>query len=136
MSLLGIMAVLAGLMLMAVVMLRLQQYYWAQRRLVELRLDAIHDLNWLLAQYLTNRIADPAYAPGNDFLHSWNAAAAKARALFSERALQALEQLQAHLRRVPEPAAEAGQAGIRQFIEMQDAALRALYREAGFRPPN
>jgi len=135
MSVLGIMVVLAGLMLMALVMLRLQHYYWTQHRLVELRLDAIHDLNWLLAQHLTNRIADPAYAPGNDFLHSWNAAAAKARTLFSGRALQELEQLQAHVRQTPSPTADKEQVGIRQFIEMQDSALRALYREAGFRPP-
>jgi hypothetical protein len=135
-SFLPVMIVLAGLMFMAIVMLRLQHYYWMQRRLVDLRLDAIHELNWLLAQFLTNCVADSSYAPGNDFLHSWNAAAAKARTLFPERALQALERVHARICRVPDDAADEAPAGAQQLMETQNAALRALYREAGLRAPH
>lgn len=129
------MTVLAGLMLMVIVMLRLQQYFWTQRRLVDLRLEAIHELNWLLAQFLTNCIADAAYVPGRDFLHSLNAATSKARTLFSQRSLQALQALEAVVGQAPGPPWGDRRASIQQLIAMQDAALRALYQETGFRLP-
>lgn len=136
MYLLLAMTVLAGLMLMVIVMLRLQQYFWTQRRLVDLRLEAIHELNWLLAQFLTNCIADAAYVPGRDFLHSLNAATSKARTLFSQRSLQALKAVEAVVGQAPGPPPSGDRrASIQQLIAMQEAALRALYQETGFRLP-
>ena len=122
-----------GLVLMGIIMLGLQQHFWTQRRFVELRLDAIHDLNWLLAQLLTNYIADPAYAPDRQFLHSWNAAATKARSLFPDHATRLLKQADARICRPSEGMAGTSPPDVRELIELHEAALRALYREAGFR---
>jgi hypothetical protein len=129
------MVVFAGLMLMAIIMLALQQNFWTRRRFIELRLDAIHDLNWLLAEFLSNRITDPAYNPDQQFLHSWNAGTAKARSLFPDRAIQPLQQIDARICRPREGAAGAGPPCVRELIELREAALRALYRETGFRSP-
>jgi len=130
------MVVFAGLMLMAIVMLGLQQYFWIRRRFIELRLDAIHDLNWLLAEFLSNRITDRAYSPDQQFLHSWNAATAKARSLFPDRAIQPLQHIDVRICQPPAGAVHAGPPCVRELIELREAALRALYRETGFRPPS
>ena len=80
MSLVLVMAILAGMILAITIMLSLNHYFYMRRRLTDVRLESIHEVNWLLAQYLTNWITDRDYVPSEDFLQSFRAATSKTRA--------------------------------------------------------
>jgi len=58
-----VMTILAGMILVSIVMLSLNHYFYMRRRLTDVRLESIHEVNWLLAQYLTNWITDRDYVP-------------------------------------------------------------------------
>jgi hypothetical protein len=129
-----VMIILAGMMLVSIVMLALNHYLYMHRRLTDVRLEAIHEVNWLLAQFLTNWTADRDYVPSEDFLQSFRAATSKTWALFSGDTCQILRRIEAMVD--PNLGAHAG--GTREvdaFLQAQDAALRALYRETGLRVP-
>ncbi len=134
MSLTLVMTILAGMILVSIVMLSLNHYFYMRRRLTDVRLESIHEVNWLLAQYLTNWINDRDYIPREDFLHTFRAATSKTWALFSDATCQILKQIEAMV----DPNLGAPPGGTRDvdaFLQAQDAALRALYREAGLRVP-
>jgi hypothetical protein len=129
-----VMAILAGMILAITVMLSLNHYFYMRRRLTDVRLESIHEVNWLLAQYLTNWITDRDYVPGEDFLHTFRAATSKTWALFSDNTCQTLKQIEAMV----DPnlgAPPGGKKDVDAFLQAQDAALRALYRETGLRVP-
>ncbi len=128
------MAILAGMVLVAVVMLSLNHYFYMRRRLTDVRLESIHEVNWLLAQFLTNWIADRDYVPSEDFLHSFRAASSKTCALFSDATCQIFKRIEAMV----EPylgARPGGERDVDMFLQAQDTVLRALYRETGLRVP-
>jgi len=133
-SLTLVMAILTGMILASTVMLSLSHYFYMRRRLTDVRLESIHEVNWLLAQYLTNWITDRDYVPSEDFLHTFRAATSKTWALFSDTTCQTLKRIEAmvdpHLGAPPE-----GRRDIDAFLQAQDAALRMLYRETGLRVP-
>lgn len=134
MSLTLVMIILAGMTLVSIVMLSLNHYFYMQRRLTDVRLESIHEVNWLLAQFLTNCTADRNYVPSEDFLQSFRAATSKAWALFSDPTCQILRRIEAMV----DPNLGAHPGGTREvdaFLQAQDAALRALYRETGLRVP-
>jgi hypothetical protein len=129
-----IMIILVGMMLVSIVMLSLNHYFYMQRRLTDVRLEAIHEVNWLLAQFLTNWTVERDYVPSEDFLQSFRAATSKTRALFSGTTCQILRQIEAMV----DPNLGARPGGTRDadaFLQAQDAALWALYKEAGLRIP-
>jgi hypothetical protein len=129
-----VMAILAGMMLASIVMLSLNHYFYLRRRLTDLRLESIHELNWLLAQFLTNWITDRDYVPSEDFLHTFRAATSKIWALFSDPTCQIFQRIEAMV----EPnlgARPGGGKDVDAFLQAQDAALRALYRETGLKVP-
>ena len=129
-----VMIILAGMMLVSIVMLSLNHYVYMHRRLTDVRLEAIHEVNWLLAQFLTNWTADPTYVPSEDFLQSFRAATSKTWALFSGTTCQFLGRIETMV----DPNLGAHSGGMRDvdaFLQAQDAALRALYRETGLRVP-
>ncbi len=134
-SLMPLAAIMIGGAVLAVLMLHLQHRYWMSKRLTELRLEAISQINWLLAQFLTNYMNDQGYVPSRDFLHSFRAATSKAQALFSDGTWQVFT----HIERMVAPnlGTRPGDApqDVTRFLEAQDAALRALYREVGLRIP-
>jgi hypothetical protein len=127
------MTILAGMILVFIIMLGLNHYFYMRRRLTDLRLEAIHEVNWLLAQFLTNWLADRDYVASEDFLHTFRAATSKTWALFSDTSCQTFRRIEAMV----EPA--LGRPGdmrdANTFLEAQDAALRALYKEAGLKVP-
>jgi len=128
------MAILAGMMLASIVMLSLNHYFYMRRRLTDVRLESIHEVNWLLAQFLTNWIADRDYVPSEDFLQTFRAATSKTWALFSDTTCQIFQRIEAMV----EPnlgAPPGGKKDVGAFLQAQDAALRALYRETGLRVP-
>jgi len=128
------MTILAGMILMTIIMLGLNHYFYMRRRLTDLRLEAIHEVNWLLAQFLTNWLADRDYVASEDFLQTFRAATSKTWALFSDPSCQTLRRIEAMV----EPNLGARPGDIRDantFLQAQDAALRALYRETGLRVP-
>jgi hypothetical protein len=128
------MTILAGMMLVSIVMLSLNHYFYMRKRLTDLRLESIHEVNWLLAQYLTNCITDRDYVPSEDFLQTFRAATSKTWALFSGTTCQVFQQIEAMV----EPnlgARPGGGKNVDAFLQAQDAALRALYREAGLKVP-
>lgn len=132
MLLLLVMAVLAGMILASIVMLSLNHYLHLRKRLTDLRLESINQVNWLLAQFLTNSIGDKDYVPSLDFSHEFQAAISKARALFSDAAWHAFQHVEVMVK--PNLGAPPGEKGdVNAFLQAQDAALRALYREAGLR---
>ena len=90
-----IMIILAGMMPVTIVMLSLNHYFYMQRRLTDVRLEAIHEVNWLLAQFLTNCTAERDYVPSENFLQSFRAATAKTRALFSGTTCQIFRRIEA-----------------------------------------
>jgi hypothetical protein len=125
---------LGGMMLVSIVMLSLNHYFYMQRRLTDVRLESIHEINWLLAQFLTNWTVDRDYVPSEDFLQSFRAATSKTWALFSDPTCRMLGRIEAmvdpNLGAHPESARD-----VDAFLQAQDAALRALYRETGLRVP-
>jgi hypothetical protein len=128
------MAILAGMILASIVMLSLNHYFYMRRRLTDVRLESIHEVNWLLAQFLTNWITDRDYVPNEDFLQSFRAATSKTCALFSDTTFQIFKRIEAMV----EPnlgARPGGERDVDAFLQAQDAALRALYRETGLRVP-
>lgn len=134
MTLTLVMTILAGMILVSIVMLSLNHYFYMRRRLTDVRLESIHEVNWLLAQYLTNWITDRDYVPSEDFLHTFRAATSKTWALFSDSTCQILKQIEAMV----DPnlgAPPGGKRDVDAFLQAQDAALRALYRETGLRVP-
>jgi hypothetical protein len=133
-SLTLIMIILAGMILASIVMLSLNHYFYMRRRLTDLRLESINEVNWLLAQFLTNCITDRDYVPSEDFLHAFRAATSKTWALFSHATCRIFKQVEAMV----EPnlgAPPGGKRDVDAFLQAQDAALRALYRETGLRVP-
>ena len=134
MSLMLVMIILAGMMLVSIVMLSFNHYFYMQRRLTDVRLESIHEVNWLLAQFLTNWTANRDYVPSEDFLQSFRAATSKTWALFSDTSCQILRRIEAmvdpNLGAHPESARD-----VDAFLQAQDTALRALYRETGLRVP-
>jgi hypothetical protein len=133
-SLMLVMAIFAGMVLFAVVMLSLNHYFYMRRRLMDLRLESIHEVNWLLAQYLTNWITDREYVPSEDFLHTFRAATSKTWSLFSDPTCQIFYRIEAMV----EPnlgGPPGGKRDVDAFLQAQDAALRALYNETGLRVP-
>jgi hypothetical protein len=129
-----VMAILAGMILVAIVMLSLNHYFYMRRRLTDVRLESIHEVNWLLAQFLTNWITDRDYVPSEDFLHSFRAASSKTCSLFSDTTCQLFKRIEAMV----EPhlgARPGGERDVDAFLQAQDSALRALYRETGLRVP-
>ena len=133
MSLTLVVTIFAGMIVAVVVMLSLNHYFYMRRRLTDLRLESIHEVNWLLAQYLTNCLADRDYVPSEDFLHAFRAATSKTWALFSDTTCQVFRQIEAMIE--PNREAPAGVRNVDAFLQTQDAALRALYRETGLRVP-
>ena len=134
MSLVLVMVILAGMMLVSIVMLSLNHYFYMQRRLTDVRLESIHEVNWLLAQFLTNWSADRDYVPSEDFLQSFRAATSRTWALFSVTTCQTFRRIEAMV----DPNLGAHPKDTREidaFLQAQDAALRALYRETGLRVP-
>jgi hypothetical protein len=133
-SLILVMIILGGMMLLSVVMLSLNHYFYMQRRLTDVRLESIHEVNWLLAQFLTNWTADKDYLPSEDFLQSFRAATSKTWALFSDTTCQTVSRIEAMVD--PNLGAHPGDTrNVDGFLQAQDAALRALYRETGLRVP-
>ena len=130
-----IMIVAATAFAMLLVMQYLQHDFWRSHRLTDLRLEAINQLTWLLAEFLTNYIADDDYAPSTEFLRSFRAATAKAKALFSDETWRVVRKVEVmvapHLGTPP----GEGKESVDHFIQLQDAALRALYAEAGVKLP-
>lgn len=130
-----IMILAATAFLMYVVMQYLQHYFWRSHRLTDLRLEAINQLAWLLAEFLTNYIADEDYTPSKEFLRSFRAAGAKARALFSDAAWQAFRRVEVMVGpSLGTPPGEE-QGSVDHFIQLQGAALRAFYAETGLKLP-
>jgi hypothetical protein len=127
------MTILAGMIVASVVMLSLSHYFYMRRRLTDLRLESIHEVNWLLAQYLTNCLTDRDYVPSEDFLHTFRAATSKTWALFSDTTCQTFKRIEAMVE--PHLGATGGEMNVDAFLQAQDAALRALYRETGLRVP-
>jgi hypothetical protein len=133
-SLTLVMTIVVGMILASIVMLSINHYFYMRRRLTDLRLESIHEVNWLLAQYLTNCIADRNYVPSEDFLHTFRAATSKTWALFSDTTCRIFHQIEAMV----EPnlgARPGGEKDVHAFLQAQDAALRALYRETGLKVP-
>jgi hypothetical protein len=129
-----VMIILAGMILASIVMLSLNHYFYLRRRLTDVRLESIHEVNWLLAQFLTNCTADRDYVPSEDFLQTFRAAASKTWALFSDATCQIFRRIEAMVD--PNLGARPGDMrNVDAFLQAQDAALRALYREAGLRVP-
>lgn len=134
MSLTLVMTILAGMILASIVMLSFNHYFYMRRRLTDLRLESIHEVNWLLAQFLTNCMADRDYVPSEDFLHTFRAATSKTWALFSDPTCQIFKRVEAMVE--PNLGADpGGERDVAAFLQAQDAALRALYRETGLRVP-
>jgi len=121
--------------LMLLVMPYLQHYIWRAHRLTDLRLEAINQVAWLLAEFLTNYISDEGYTPSREFLRSFRAAGAKARALFSDEAWRAFRKVEVMVGPNLGTPPEEGKGSVDHFIQLQDAALRALYAEAGLKLP-
>src|SRR5689334_21159272 len=90
-----VMIIVVGMMLVSIVMLSLNHYFYMQRRLTDVRLESIHEVNWLLAQFLTNCTADRNYVPSEDFLQSFRAATSRTWALFSDTTCQILRRIEA-----------------------------------------
>ena len=135
-SLIPVLMILAATaFLMLLVMQYLQHYFWKSHRLTDLRLEAINQLAWLLAEFLTNYIADEGYAPSTEFLRSFRAAGAKARALYSGETWQALRKVEMMVGPNLGTPREEGKGSVDHFLQLQDAALRALYAETGFKLP-
>ncbi len=137
MSLIPVIMILsAAAFLMLLVMQYLQHSFWRSHRLTDLRLEAINQLAWLLAEFLTNYIADEGYTPSMEFLRSFRAAGAKGRALFSDEAWKAFRKVEVMVApNLGTPHGE-GKGSIDHFIQLQDGALRALYSETGLRVPS
>lgn len=133
MTLTLIMTIFAGMIVASIVMLSLNHYFYMRRRLADLRLESIHEVNWLLAQYLTNCLTDSDYVPREDFLQAFRAATSKTWALFSDATCQILRRVEAMVE--PSLGAPGGKRNVDAFLQAQDAALRALYRETGLRVP-
>jgi hypothetical protein len=128
------MIILAGMMLVTIVMLSLNHYFYMRRRLTDVRLEAVHEVNWLLAQFLTNCTVDRDYVPSEDFLQSFRAATSKTRALFSGTTCQIFRRIEAMVD--PNLGARPGRTrDVDAFLQAQDGAIRALYREAGLGVP-
>jgi len=128
------MTILAGMILASIGMLFLNHYFYMRRRLTDLRLESIQEVNWLLAQFLTNYLSDREYVPSADFLHTFRAATSKTWALFSDTSCQIFARIEAMVE--PSLGAHPGdKRDVDAFLQAQDAALRALYREAGLRVP-
>ena len=101
---------------------------------MDVRLESFHEVNWLLAQFLTNWISDREYVPSEDFLQTFRAATSKTWALFSDATCQIFKRIEAMV----DPnlgARPGGERDVDSFLQAQDAALRALYRETGLRVP-
>ena len=129
-----VMTILAGMILASIVMLSLNYYFYMRRRLTDVRLEAIHEVNWLLAQFLTNWIADREYVPSEDFLQTFRAATSKTWALFPDTTCQIFKRIEAMVD--PNLGTRlGGERSVDDFLRAQDAALRALYRETGLRIP-
>jgi len=126
-----LMIVAATTFVMLLVMQYLQHHFWRAHRLTDLRLEAINQLTWLLAEFLTNYIADDAYAPSTEFLRSFRAATAKAKALFSDETWQVVGKVEVMVAPNLGTAPGKGKESVDHFLQHQDAALRALYAEAG-----
>jgi hypothetical protein len=135
-SLIPVLMILAAtVFLMLLVMQYLQHYFWKSHRLTDLRLEAINQLAWLLAEFLTNYIAEEGYIPSKEFLQSFRAAGAKARALFSNETWQVFRKVEVMVGPNLGTPREEGKGSVDHFIQLQDAALRALYAETGFKSP-
>lgn len=114
-----VMTILAGMILASIVMLSLNYYFYMRRRLTDVRLEAIHEVNWLLAQFPTNCTAERDYVPSENFLQSFRAATAKTRALFSGTTCQIFRRIEAMAR---QPSSmPGGKTTMRTFIGPHDS---------------
>lgn len=77
---------------------KLQHYFWKHQRRAELRLDVINEVNKLTADFIEGYIEAEmdgrGFKPSVDFFKSFQAAAAKVKALFSERTFQAFKSME------------------------------------------
>jgi len=107
---------------------RLQHYFWKQERREELRLAAIKEFNTLIADYLTNQIANPGVRPHDTFFQSFQVTTAEVKALFSENAWNAFKDVENMIG----PGFGPGEGRtVNDLVEARDRALRVLYAEIG-----
>jgi len=107
---------------------RLQHYFWKRQRREELRLATIQEINRLTSEFITNHIADPAYAPSREFFQGLQIASADLRALFSSRAWRAFREMEAMIG--SNLGGDEGHTPA-DFIAARDRTLRVLYQEVG-----
>jgi hypothetical protein len=105
---------------------RLQFYFWGKQHLGENRLDAIKDMNSLLADFLTQYIKNQEQTPSDNFFKSFMAASANIEALFSKKTFKVFKELEVMIG----PKLGPAKGAVDIVIEARDKALRTLYREA------
>jgi hypothetical protein len=125
-SIVGIFVGIIGTILTIFLTPRLQHRFWGKQRLSEIRLDAIKDMNSLLADFLTHYIDNPSFRPNIDFFTSLMEANANIEALFSAKTFGVFKELEVMVG----PNLGPAKGAVDQFIEARNRALHALYWEA------
>ena len=108
-------------------------HFWKYQRRGELRLKAIDEVNMLTSDFITGYIADNEnYIPDHEWFKSFQAAAAKIKALFSTETFQSFKTMEVMVG--PNLGPRFRERTVNDFIEARDAALRSLYEEVGILP--
>jgi hypothetical protein len=125
-SIVGIFVGIIGTLLTIFLTPRLQHHFWGKQRLSEIRLNAIKDMNSLLADFLTHYIDNSKFRPNNDFFASFMAASANIEALFSRKTFGVFKELEVMVG----PNLGPAKGAVDKVVQARDRALHALYEEA------
>lgn len=107
----------------------IQHSFWKRQQLADLRRAAITDLNRIMSQYITacidHQIRNVQYHADSQFFESLQAVDMQIRVLFPS-AFDTYKELNVMVAQGGSP------RPVHEFIAAQEAALRAMYKEAGF----
>ncbi len=137
-----IVALSAGIALFATLLTifltpRLQHRFWKYQRRTELRLQAVDEINKLMAEfieyYIEAETKRETYRGSIEFYQLFQAAAAKVKALFSDKTFNIFTKMEVMIGPRLDP--PSIQRTVDDIIQARDATLRALYEEVGILPP-
>lgn len=107
----------------------IQHSFWKRQQLADLRRATITDLNKIMSEYITDYMdhqnRSVSYNPSKAFFESLQVVDMQIRVLFP-KAFQTYKELNVMIVHGGPP------RPVHEFIGAQEAALRAMYKEAGF----
>lgn len=123
----------------------LQHKFWQRQRLAELRFQVVEKLNSMMADFLTNYLAQEGrsdrYVPSRDFFKELHVVNSMVAALFSTQTWDAFKRLEVKISpwlggAGPDASGRLHVGTVDEFIKARNEALRALYREIGLDLPS